>query len=57
MSERPRRGTQAAGILIALGAVGGSVYGAINAQPSMGLLAGIGIGAVFAVLFWLLERR
>ena len=29
----------------------------VYSMPSMGLLAGIGIGAVFAVLFWLLERR
>ncbi|HEX2763303.1 MAG TPA: hypothetical protein VHM92_05590 [Allosphingosinicella sp.] len=54
---RPRRFTQAAGSILALGIVGGAVAGVIVGEPSIGILAGIGGGSALAFLFWLAERR
>jgi hypothetical protein len=56
MAQRTRS-TQAAGFILAIGILGGSVAGAIVGQPSIGFLAGLGTGVAIAILFWLSERR
>jgi hypothetical protein len=52
--KRPRFG---GGILIALSTMIGAGAGVALGQPSIGMLAGIAIGAALAVLVWLLDRR
>ncbi len=45
------------GVLIALGAMIGPVIGLYTGQPSIGLLAGVAIGAALAAVIWLRDRR
>jgi len=40
------------GIFIALGTLGGAIVGGLMRQPSAGLLAGLGLGALVALLIW-----
>lgn len=56
MAQRTRS-TQAAGFILAISILGGSVAGSIVGQPSIGFLAGLGAGVAIAILFWLNERR
>lgn len=44
------------GVLIALGAIIGPVIGLYAGQPSIGLLAGVSIGAALAIVIWLRDR-
>jgi uncharacterized membrane protein len=57
MASRPPHKTPlAGGFVIAIGAIGGAIYGLIHHQPTIGLLAGLGIGVVASVLLWLFSR-
>ena len=40
------------GIFIAIGTVGGAIVGGLMGQPSVGLLAGLALGAAAALLIW-----
>ncbi len=51
-----KRNSLGGGILIAVGSVGGALYGAYHGQPSLGLVAGFGAGALLALGLWLVER-
>lgn len=51
------RNTHAGGGLIAAGSIIGTFGGAAVGQPSAGLLAGLGAGALAAILVWLRDRR
>jgi hypothetical protein len=51
-----KSGGRAGGVLIALGAMIGPVIGLYAGQPSIGLLAGVGIGAALAIIIWLTDR-
>jgi uncharacterized membrane protein len=53
-SRPPQRG---GGIFIAAGVVLGSVGGAIIGQPSLGFLAGLGLGIAAAILLAFADRR
>ena len=55
MADRP--GPQAGGFIIAVAIVAGTIIGGLNGQPSIGLLAGLGLGVVAAVAVWLVDRR
>jgi hypothetical protein len=44
------------GIFIALGAAAGVIIGRLNAQTSIGLVAGVAIGAAIAAFIWWRER-
>lgn len=57
VDAKPPGKPRALGALIALLAVGGAIGGGLLGQPSIGLLAGIGTGALLAILFWLVDRR
>ena len=56
MSQRTRY-TQAAGSVLAISIIAGTVAGVIVGQPSIGFLAGLAAGLLLAILFWLNERR
>jgi len=45
------------GVLIAIGAVLGAIIGLTYDQPTMGVLAGIAIGAVLALAIWWRSRE
>jgi hypothetical protein len=51
------RFTRAGGCLLALSLIAGVVAGAYAHQPSIGFLAGLGIGLVLVALVWLFDRR
>jgi uncharacterized membrane protein (UPF0136 family) len=52
-----RSGPQAGGFIIAVGILAGTIIGGLKGQPSIGLLAGLGIGVVAALAVWLRDRR
>lgn len=47
----------AGGFLFAISIIAGLVVGTIYREPSIGMLAGVGIGIALMVLVWLLDRR
>jgi hypothetical protein len=55
--ESRGRFTRAGGCLLALSLIAGVVAGAYVHQPSIGFLAGLGIGCVLLALVWLFDRR
>lgn len=40
------------GVFIAIGAIAGAIIGGFMGQPSAGLLAGLALGALAALLIW-----
>ncbi|MEO9130595.1 MAG: hypothetical protein ABI240_05240 [Sphingomonas sp.] len=56
-SKPPPRNTVAGGVLIAIGALGGTLIGLSQGQVTAGFLIGTGAGAVIAIAIWLLDRR
>lgn len=55
-SKPPRKTPLAGGFVIAFGALGGAIYGLFHHQPTIGLLAGLGIGVAISVVLWLVSR-
>ena len=47
----------AGGVLIALGAIGGTVAGLATAQPTLGFLIGTAAGVALALAIWWRGRR
>lgn len=45
------------GIFLALFALLGVIGGGLLGEPTLGLLGGLGLGAVTALLLWLSDRR
>jgi hypothetical membrane protein len=52
-----RKATRAGGVLLALSLLAGALIGIFAGQPSIGFLAGAGIGLFLLILVWLLDRR
>lgn len=48
---------RAAGAIIALSVIGGAIAGIAAGQPTIGTLAGFGIGVAIALLLWLRDGR
>lgn len=46
----------AGGALLALSMIAGSVIGVLRGQPSIGFLAGLGVGIVLLVVIALIDR-
>lgn len=57
MARKSSASPAAGGVLIAIGAIGGSVAGLFLGEPSKGFLLGIGAGIGMAVAIWLLDLR
>lgn len=47
----------AAGAILALTIVAGTLIGGVLGQPSIGLVAGVGVGSAIAIWLWLVDRR
>ncbi len=56
MPTPPARPVRAAGVFLAIGAIGGAIVGARMGQPSLGLVAGFGAGVVICLALWLYDR-
>jgi hypothetical protein len=52
-----RRNTRAGGIFLTIGILGGFVWGIAAGNPMKGILIGTALGALAALLMWLLDRR
>jgi hypothetical protein len=52
-----RRTTRAGGCFLTICILGGFVAGLAIGNPMKGVLAGTAIGAVLALLLWLVDRR
>ncbi len=50
-----KKSPMAGGIFIFVGLLAGSIIGIANGQPSLGMIAGFGIGAALAILLWLAD--
>lgn len=48
---------QGGGVLIALALIVGAILGTVYGEPSIGLVAGLGVGSLLALLLWLRDRR
>jgi hypothetical protein len=53
----PRPSSAAGGSLLALAIVAGAAIGVAMGQPTLGALAGLGIGVLLVVLIWVAGRR
>lgn len=51
-----RKNPAGAGAIIAFLIIGGAIVGGLMGQPSIGLLTGVGLGVLIAVLLWWRER-
>jgi hypothetical protein len=56
-SKPPARTPLAGGALIALGAIGGSIVGLFQYQPTLGFLIGTGLGVAISIALWLFNVR
>ena len=54
-NQRPS--SAAGGSLLALAIVAGAAIGVAMGQPTIGALAGLGVGVVIVLLIWLARRR
>jgi len=52
----PPRFPRSGGILLALSIVIGAVTGTLMRQPSIGFLAGLGVGLALLAIVWLIDR-
>lgn len=57
MEEHPRPIARAGGFLLAVAIIAGAVAGTISGQPSIGVIGGVAVGALIAILIWLADRR
>ncbi len=53
----PRPSPRAGGAVIAIAVMLGAALGGVARQPSIGVLAGFGVGAAAAIAIWLADRR
>ncbi len=49
--------TRAGGFIIAAGIMIGAIGGGLLGQPTIGLLAGGGLGVAVSLAMWLIDRR
>ena len=54
--EPNKRNSLAGGCLIAICVIAGVLWGAYVRQPSIGFLAGLGVGLALSILIWLFDR-
>ena len=52
-----RRNARSGGIFLTIGILAGSAWGIASGNPMKGILIGTALGALGALLLWLLDRR
>jgi uncharacterized membrane protein len=57
MNDKQEPQSAAAGALLALAILAGAIIGMVMHQPSAGVVGGVVVGAIVAVLYWLRDRR
>lgn len=57
MNRERKPAARAGGSILAGSIIAGTVGGVIVGQPSIGFLAGTGVGIVIALALWLRDRR
>ncbi|QJU58018.1 hypothetical protein HL653_09605 [Sphingomonas sp. AP4-R1] len=57
MSDRNEPAPAAAGVLLAIAILAGTTIGMFWGEPSAGVVGGVAVGAVAALLFWLRDRK
>ena len=55
--DQGRNLSRSGGCLLAISVVGGAFVGTVLGQPSIGFLAGSGLGLVLVIAVFLLDRR
>lgn len=56
MNRKPQQSPSGAGAIIALLSITGVIAGGLMGQPTIGLLAGLGLGFAVGLLMWLRGR-
>ena len=56
-SSNPQSPRLAGGFFIAAGMLGGAIIGLVYRQPSLGMVLGLGLGTVVALIIWLIDRK
>lgn len=56
MNDTPSSSPLGGGILLAIGSIGGAIVGTVMGQPSIGLVAGVVLGALGATAIWLWDK-
>ena len=54
---RKSKTPMAGGLALAVGAVAGTILGVAERQPSAGMLIGLSIGAVVALVIWMRDHQ
>lgn len=57
MTDKQPASPQGAGAIIALLSITGVIAGGLAGQPTIGLLAGLGLGLAVGLLMWLRDRH
>ncbi|MBB4641256.1 hypothetical protein [Rhizorhapis suberifaciens] len=57
MKEKQEGSPQGAGSIIALLSITGVIAGGLMGQPTIGLLAGFGLGVAIGLTMWLRDRH
>ena len=57
MTEKQQSSPRGAGSIIALLSITGVIAGGLMGQPTIGLLAGFGLGVAIGLAMWLRDRR
>lgn len=57
MSDTPPRNPAAGGFLIAMGAILGAFGGVLFGESTRGLISGLAVGIVLAIIVWWRDRR
>jgi hypothetical protein len=57
MNASSNHNPRAGGFLLAVSILLGAIIGGLMRQPSIGLLAGAGVGILLLILIWLIDRR
>lgn len=52
-----RKGSEAAGSVLAISIIAGVVGGVVAGEPSIGFLVGTGAGLILVLLWWLRDRK
>jgi hypothetical protein len=57
MTEKQSTSPRGAGAIIALLSITGVIAGGLAGQPTIGLLAGLGLGVAVGLIMWLRDRH